>query len=194
MIRSNLSTRPFYNSRAVNLWLLAAAVVIAAMTLFNVTRLVQYSGSNNELATHADQDEASADQMRKRAAALRASVDPRQIENASRDARQANDLIDRRTLSWTELFNQFETTLPSDVRITAVHPEIDDKGQIKLAITVLGRGVDDIDQFMERLDNTKAFRDVRSNRERMNEDGQIESQLEMYYVPQPAAAVKEDGR
>jgi hypothetical protein len=191
MIRSNLSTRPFYNSRAVTLWLAIAALAIAAMTAFNVTRLLQYSGSNTELATHADQDETSADDMRHRAAALRGSVDPRQIETASHDARQANDLIDRRTLSWTELFNRFETTLPGDVRITAVHPEIDEKGQITLDLTVLGRSVDDVDQFMERLDATNAFRDVRSNRERKNEDGQIESQLVMVYVPLPTTPAKE---
>ena len=59
------------------------------------------------------------------AARLRASVDPKQIDVASVDARQANDLIDRRTFSWTELFNRFETTLPDDVRITSCGRKLD---------------------------------------------------------------------
>ena len=49
--------------------------------------------------------------LRANAARLRSSVDVAQIDAASVDARQANDLIDRRTFSWTELFNQFEATL-----------------------------------------------------------------------------------
>ena len=39
-------------------------------------------------------------------------------------AREANLLIDRRTFSWTELFNQFEATLPADVRISTITPHI----------------------------------------------------------------------
>jgi hypothetical protein len=183
VIRSNLSTRPFYNSKAVTLWLAVAAVVVIAATIFNVTRVMRYSGSNTELALQAEQDEAAAKRLRGNAQALRASVDPRQVDVASRDAREANALIDRRTLSWTALFNRFEATLPGDVRITAVRPEVDDKGRMLLNVMVYGRSVEDIDQFMERLDATSAFLEVRSMRERAIESGQIESQLEMIYAP-----------
>ena len=185
MIRSNLSTRPFYNSRAVNLWLALIAGVVVLATAFNVSRVVRYSGSNTELALQAEQDEMTAEQMRARASTLRASLDARQIETASTDARQANQLIDRRTLSWTELFNRFEATLPPDVRITSVRPEVDQDQQITLLIVVIGRSVDDVDTFMKQLDATGAFSDVRSVRERTTESGQIESQLEMGYVPYP---------
>ena len=125
VIRTNLSTRPFYNERAVHVWLLAIALAVAAATIFNVSRVMRYSRSDTQLATQASRDEARAADLRQQAARLRASVDPRQVDLASADARQANDLIDRRTFSWTELFNRFETTLPDDVRITAVRPKID---------------------------------------------------------------------
>ena len=111
MIRTNLSTRPFYNERAVQLWLLVLALVVAAATVFNVARVIRYSQTDTELATQASRDEARAADLRAEAARLRGSVDLQQIELASTEARQANDLIDRRTFSWTDLFNQFETTL-----------------------------------------------------------------------------------
>jgi Tfp pilus assembly protein PilN len=114
-------------------------------------------------------------------------VDPRQIDLASAEAREANALIDRRTLSWTELFNRFETTLPADVRITAVHPSVDRDRQMTLVVTVNAREVDDVDAFMQQLDATGVFLDVRSTEERRTEEGQIESTLEMAYVPQSAA-------
>ena len=127
MIRGNLATRPFYNERAVHLWLLVAALVVVAATLFNVVQMLRYSRSDTELARQAANDEARATELRAEAARLRATVDAKQIERASLEARQANELIDRRTFSWTALLNEFEATLPPDVRITSFRPRIDPK-------------------------------------------------------------------
>jgi Tfp pilus assembly protein PilN len=193
MIRTNLATRPFYNQRAVNLWLWLAAALVLAVTLFNVSRVLRYSGSNTELVTEASQNEAAAAEARRNATQLRASVNVGQAESAARDARQANDLIDRRTFSWTELFNRFETTLPDDVRITAVSPTINREQGVHLTVTVLARTVDDVNQFMERLDATSVFRDLRSAQEHTNDDNQIESQLEMIYLPAAATPVATSG-
>ena len=188
MIRNNLSTRPFYNVSAVRAWLLVAAVIVGAATLFNVVQVLRYSNSNTELQTRAANDEQSARDLRAKALALRNSVDTTQVEAVAADARQANDLIDRRAFSWTELFNRFERTLPDDVRITAVRPVVDKSRRIVLTVNVLARGVDDVNQFMENLDKTGAFQDLRSRQEQTTESGQIESALEMIYVSVPATA------
>lgn len=188
MIRTNLSTRPFYNDRAVSLWLVLVAMVLAAATVFNVTRVMRDAGSNTELVQQASRDETRAAEARRNASSLRASVNVAQIDAASLDARQANDLIDRRTFSWTELFNRFETTLPDDVRITSVSPALDTARNIVLTVTVLARTVDNVNEFMERLDAAGTFRDLRSTQERTNEDDQIESVLQMVYLPAQAAA------
>jgi Tfp pilus assembly protein PilN len=185
VIRTNLSTRPFYNERAVHSWLLGAAIVVVLFTLFNGWRILHYSGSNTELAAQAARDEARATELRAGASKLRATVDPRQIEAVSADAREANDLIDRRTFSWTELLNRFETTLPSDVRITAVRPRLDKDRHIVLTIGVLARSVDDVNQFMESLDATAAFTKLTPVQEHTTDEGQIESTLEAVYVPKP---------
>ena len=56
MIRTNLSTRPFYNERIVHVWLIAIAlVVVLAATAFNVSRVLRYSRSDTRLATQASQ-------------------------------------------------------------------------------------------------------------------------------------------
>lgn len=183
MIRTNLSTRPFYNTSAVRFWLLVAGVVVLLATAFNVTQVLRYSNSNTELVTKAANDEARAAELRRTAQKLRSSVDAAQVNAVSVDARKANDLIDRRTFSWTELLNRFERTLPDDVRITGVHPEVDKNRRIVLTVNVLARGVDDINQFMENLDGTDAFVELRSSQEQTNDAGQIESALQMVYVP-----------
>ncbi len=183
MIRTNLSTRPFYNERAVSFWLLLFLVVVAFATVFNATRVLKYSRSDTELGTTASQDEARAKELRAAATKLRGSVDARQIERASNEARQANDLIDRRTFSWTELFNVFEDTLPDDVRITAVRPKID-RGKFGLSITVVSRSVEDLNTFMNRLSTTGSFEGVGSSiEEHITEQGQVQATVDAGYKP-----------
>jgi type IV pilus assembly protein PilN len=183
MIRSNLSTRPFYNERAVHFWLAVAAVVIAAATVFNVTRVLKYSRSDTQLAGEASRDETRAAQLRQQAARLRATVDPKVLEFASGEARLANDLIDRRTFSWTELFNRFEKTLPADVRITAVRPTLDKKRGIVLTLSVVARDAENVAEFVNKLEETGAFKDLQPIEDHPDESGTLMATLETVYVP-----------
>jgi len=193
MIRTNLSTRPFYNERAVYAWLLLICVAVLGATAFNLSRVIRYSRSDTRLATQASHDEARAAELHKEAVRLRASVDPHQVDFASAEARQANDLIDRRTFSWTELFNRFETTLPDEVRIAAVRPKLDRARGIVLTINVIARSVDDVSLFMEHLESTGAFANLRPTEEHFDEQGQLESILEMSYVPAAVRSPKAEG-
>jgi Tfp pilus assembly protein PilN len=183
MIRTNLSTRPFYDERAVHAWVLLAAILVAAATAFNVSRVLRYSRSDTQLAGEAARDEARAAELRQQAFRLRSTVDPKQIDYASSEARQANELIDRRTFSWTELFNRFETTLPDDVRITAVRPQMDKQRGIVLQIAAIARSNDDMETFMERLRETGVFPSVQPIEEHFDEAGLLETSIEATYVP-----------
>ena len=192
MIRTNLSTRPFYNERAVHFWLLVVAAVVVAATAFNVTRIRRYSHSDTELATAASRNEERAADLRQQAARLRATVDPRQIELASNEAHQANELIDRRTFSWTELLNRLEMTQPDDVRLVAVRPRVDKDRHIILTINVVAKAVEGVDQFMKNLDDTGVFARLRPVSDLVNEEGLLEATLEADYVPSAAKADEKD--
>jgi Tfp pilus assembly protein PilN len=194
VIRTNLSTRPFYNERIVRLWLVAIALVAIAATAFNVSRVLRYSSSDTRLATQASHDEARAADLRQQAVRLRASVDPKQVDYAAADARQANELIDRRTFSWTELFNRFETTLPDDVRIASVRPRIDRDHGFMLVINVMARSVDDVNTFIVNLENTGAFMNIRPADERTDEAGMLQSSLEAVYLPSAGKPAVRGGR
>jgi Tfp pilus assembly protein PilN len=193
VIRTNLSTRPFYNERLVHLWLMLVLVAVLAATAFNASRVLRYSRSDTRLATQASRDEARAADLRRQAARLRASVDPKQVDFAAADARQANDLIDRRTFSWTELFNRFEMTLPDEVRIASVKPRVDRDLGIILSISVTARGVDDVNMFIANLEATGAFTSVRPAEEHTDENGMLLSSLEAVYLPSAGKPVARSG-
>jgi len=192
VIRTNLSTRPFYNERLVRLALILLAVVVVGATVFNVTRILRYSRSDTRLATQASRDEARAADLRQQAAQLRASVDLKQIEQASEGARQANDLIDRRTFSWTELLNRFETMLPDDVHLNSVRPRVDRDVGVLLRVAVAARGIDDVSAFIEKLDESGVFANVRPAEEHVDEEGLLQSMLEMGYRQAPAKPAASD--
>ena len=184
MIKTNLATRPFYNEGAVRVWLIAMAVVVGAATIFNVQRILHYSRNDTEAALAASHDEAAAADLRAAAVKERASVDTKQIAAASAEAREANSLIDRRTFSWTELFNVFEKTLPPDVRVTSVRPHLDEKDRrIQLGVTLVSRNIDDVNQFMENLQATGAFDELVPKDAHAAENGQFDSAITMTYVP-----------
>ena len=188
MLRTNLSTRPFYNERAVTAALAVVAVVVLAFTVLNVTRLVALSRRQATIGAAAEQAERRARDLRQKAAAARGSVDQARLAAVAAAAHEANTLIDRRVFSRTELFNRFEATLPPGVRIAAVRPSVDQQGRLIMTIAVVGRSVDDVDEFIEALEATEAFGDLLSREERFNEEGLLEATLRGVYRPAPAAA------
>jgi hypothetical protein len=188
MLRANFSTRPFYNERVVNLLLLVAAVLVLGLTVFNVSRIVSLSNQNTELLARAGEAELRARQLRSAAQQVRRTLDVKQIQTVSASAREANTIIDRRLFSWTELFNHFETTLPAEVRIAAFRPKVDESGAVILAVTVVGRRVEDVDRFMGALEATHAFTGVLSREERTTESGELLAVLDVRYVPDQATA------
>jgi hypothetical protein len=139
-------------------------------------------------ATQANTDAERAIQARAEASKLRASIDAREVELISAEAGAANDLIDRRMFSWTGLLDVFEKTMPDNVRITSVRPEVSEARAIRLTVAVMARGVDDVNQFMENLEATEAFVDLLSREEHIDDDGRLEATLEAIYVPAPSAA------
>jgi Tfp pilus assembly protein PilN len=194
--RINLATRPFYNERAVNVVLTLAAATVLAVTAYNLWEVYGLSGRHAELQGRISQAEAKARDLRDRAAAIRRSIDPRELDATVAAAREANLLIERRVFSWTEVLNQFETTLPASVRISSVRPRVERDGAMMVEVVVLARSVEAVDAFIENLEQRGAFSNVLSREEFVNEDGLIQAALEGRYKPAAAvpAGTKEAGQ
>jgi Tfp pilus assembly protein PilN len=183
MIETNLSTRPFYNDRGLHVGLALLAVLGLALLILNASWIVGLSRRHTELSTRVEAAERRAADLRREAARLQQQLNPQELEGVTRAAREANTIIERRTFSWTDLFNRFETTLPPDVRISSVRPRIGQDGGVVVSLTAVGRRVEDIDRFIENLEATKAFANVLSREETVGGDGLIEVALEGAYLP-----------
>ena len=190
--RINLSTRPFYNDRGVHLVLGLAAAAVLAFTAFNLWQVYMLSGRQAEVQARLSRAEAQTRQLREQATAVRRAINPKELEATVAAAREANLLIERRVFSWTEVLNQFETTLPPTVRISSVRPRIERDGTMRVEVVVLARTVEAVDAFIENLEKRGAFSGVLSREEFLNEDGLIQASLEgRYRAAAPSAAAKE---
>jgi Tfp pilus assembly protein PilN len=159
MLRANLSTRPFYNERAVQLLLVLAGVIVAALTIFNVSRILSLSNQNTDLSSRVSSDRAEAQRLRSEAAAIRRGINQAELKTIVTAAQEANMLIDQRTFSWTEFFNHIEETLPADVMLTEVKPSFQEDQTI-ISMGVLARRPEDVNDFIEKLEATRAFEQV----------------------------------
>jgi Tfp pilus assembly protein PilN len=159
MLRTNLATRPFYNERAAHAAIALAAVVMLAITVLNVIQILSLSRHNTELSSRIGADDAEAERLTAEAARIRRTVDKDELQLVVGAAQEANVLIDQRTFSWTQLFNEIESTLPPDVMLSSVRPAVKE-GETHVTMGVLGRRAEDIDEFIEKLEATGAFLNV----------------------------------
>jgi hypothetical protein len=190
MLRTNLSTRPFYNERAVRAGLLIAAAIVLVLTAINLFRIVSLSRQNTELSTQIVQEQQEAARLTDEAAAVRRTIDRAELQRIVLAAGEANALIDQRTFSWTEFFNWLEVTLPADVMLTSVRP-VFQGGQIQMAMNLLGRRAEDIDEFFERLEDSGAFTRALPSREDRTDQGLYRVSMTVIYLLHDSAAVAE---
>jgi Tfp pilus assembly protein PilN len=186
VLRSNLATRPFYNERAAHVVIGLAAALVLAITALNVVRIVSLSRQNTDLSARINADRAEAERLTGEAARIRKTINQDELAAVVGAAQEANALIDQRTFSWTEFFNKIESTLPPGVMLTSVRPSF--KADVtNVAMSVLAREAVDLEDFMDKLEETGAFTDVVPASQDRTDDGLVRAVIEGIYV-RPAQA------
>lgn len=181
MLRGNLSTRPFYNERAVQALVVGLAVALALLSVFTVWQLVGLTSRQRELSARIAQDENRAAALRREAQQVRGRIDTRLLDTTVKATREVNAVIDQRTFSWTALFNVIERTIPADVRLRVVAPAFD-RGILTIRFVVNSRRVEPVGAFMDRLEAAGAFTGLRSIDEQALEDGSFNVVCEGRYL------------
>jgi Tfp pilus assembly protein PilN len=193
MLRTNLSTRPFYNVRAVRALVGVVATLVGLATAYNVIQLARLTSLQRSLSADAVSAESEAGRLTREAAQVRSRIDQTEIDSVAAAAREANAIIDRRAFSWTTLFAQFESALPSDVRITAVQPRREPNGTFAISVAVQSRRIEAVDAFIEALEALGTFKNVLPTEEQTTDDGLIEAVLDGHYAPErPGTAAVQD--
>jgi hypothetical protein len=183
MLHTNLSTRPFYNERAAQVALGAAALLLLAFTVFNAVEWTSLSGRHAALLARVGGDERAAAAMRTSAERERRSLNRADLDRVAAASREANGLIDRRVFSWTGLLDRLEATVPPNVRVVSLRPSADPDGNLVIGIVAVGHQAEDIQAFVDQLEAAGSFRQLVSRSEMTNAQGLLEVALEGRYMP-----------
>ena len=187
MLRTSLSTRPFYNERAVQLLLALAALLVVALTAFNAIRIFSMSQQNTELSSLVNRDHQEAQRLTRDAQRIRAGINVDELQATADAAGVANALIDQRTFSWTEFFNRIEETLPADVMLTEVQPSFEQERTV-ISMTVIGRRTEDVAEFLQKLEATRVFKDPLAKQRDVTEEGLTRVLISSEYIASGAAS------
>jgi len=192
MLKTNLATRPFYNERAIHVLVAVVAAVVLAVTVLNVSRVVTLSRHSTELSSRTNADRAEAVRLSTEATGIRRTINKDELALIVGAAEEANALIDQRTFSWTEFFNQIEATIPPDVMLTSVRPSFKD-GVTSVSMIVLGKKPADVDEFVEKLEATGAFENILATNSELTDEGLQRATIHSEYVgnaAEPEASTK----
>jgi len=86
-----------------------------------------------------------------------------------------NDIIRRKSISWTKIFSDLETVLPPNVRVSSIRPQVNAKDQLSLDMTVESETPEPVIAFIIRLEGSDVFGSVE------NSTGTPPTQNDPYY-------------
>lgn len=181
MLRTNLATRPFYNERLVRAALVAVAGVGLAVLAAGLVRLGDLARRDGDLNARLERADRAAADLEAGAAEARRALTPQDLTALADAGREADVLIAWRGFSWTRFFNRIETTLPPDVMVTEIRPEIEPDA-VDVAMGVLGRSLDAVGRFVTALESSGAFVRVLNRQVELTEDGMYQAVLRGRYL------------
>src|SRR5262245_15275930 len=132
----NLSTRPFKPYRAANLGLFVVLLILVAVSVYQFYGYQRYStlaaASREEEKTHRQEADLLGEQMR----SLNLKMGQSNATAKLSEVEQLNQLLLKKSFSWTRLLAQLEKLVPDDVRLVALQPLVDEKGKLFINMNI----------------------------------------------------------
>jgi type IV pilus assembly protein PilN len=186
----NLASRPYEDARQFWLrWgtgLAAAAVLTLALLTLTITDWFAARRDHAQIADLRAQI-AQRDRTRQQAEAFLSQPENR----TTRDQSQfLNELIERKSLSWTHVLEDLEKVMPSRVHLVSIHPELDSDNQLTLKMVVAG----DRDRALElarRMEDSRHFTQTYVETETPATSGSgdtVQFAIDGIYLPEAAPA------
>jgi len=187
----NLSTRPFKPYRAINLGLFVLLLILAGISSVQLSGYQQYSSlaaESREVERQAREDSQllarQLDGLNKELATGNAPLKLAEIE-------MLNQLILKKSFSWTRLFANLERITPENVRLVNLRPFFDEPtSRTGLTMEIRGRSLADATLFLRTLEQSQAFTDVILASEVESGNGETQFTLSSFYSEPEKPEVK----
>ncbi len=159
----NLASQPFRRERAQNaVWALASAVLICTL-LVMVAIILRERALASDLRRGIELQQAQLQRSENEQAHFSSVLTKPENEDVFSTNVFLNELIARRAISWTHVFKDLETTMPSNMRLIAVRlpqlPAEDKSGKdtVQLDMVVGASSPDVVIDLLKRLQASNLF-------------------------------------
>ena len=187
----NLATQPYEDSRKFWLrWgpaLALAGVVTLGLMIAAILAWKDARKDQNQIANFEKQI-AACERERSNAQ----EVLDRPVNRRTRDESQfINDLIRRKSFSWTQVFADLERMMPPQIHVTAIHPELKDN-QLTLKLSVASQSRERAIELVRKMEQSPRFSQP-AIKEESAQQGQNNADIAHFeigavYLPQAEAA------
>lgn len=180
----NLATRPFVDYRG---FLLTSGVLGLVALVFTVILLI--TGFSTWRETTSTQGKLRA--LESRSAQL--AAEQVELENDLRgpgkfeqleQVQLVNQLIQRKSFSWTQLFFDLQERLPDQVRVLSLTPSQSDDGSVLVEMRLGAASQAALIDFLQALEKGEKFRDVKLHTQGENRSGRdaVDARVTTVYV------------
>lgn len=185
----NLALRLRENRRRIwIIWGGLFALSFAALLILGAATTANWQAAGSVRRRSAQVEAGLPALVAERSALVRALDRPEMREQWQR-ARRFNDLIDRKSVSWTRLFERLEALMPAQVQLVSIGPGHGQNAAGDLAITIAAPGIPEALPFVRKLEQSSDFvapsvRQVSERQEQAQTSGaEVRLQITTEYRP-----------
>jgi type IV pilus assembly protein PilN len=179
----NLATRPYEDAR--EFWM-RWGLIVGLLGVFTLALLV-----------YAVKGWTEAGRDRHEIARLQGLIAERDLERANdqavldmpvnrstRDQSQfLNGLIQRKSFSWTRVFEDLEQVMPPNLHVSSLRPELNEQNQMQLDMKVVGDTRAAAVELVHRMEGSKHFQQAQLVQESAEQGSGIVATVVSIYVP-----------
>jgi Flp pilus assembly protein TadB len=181
----NLATRPYEDAREFwSRWGLGVgvlAVITVGLLGVTVTGWIKAGRDRHDIARLQGQ----IAEREKERAVYQAELD-KSSNRSTRDQSQfLNGLIQRKSFSWTRVFEDLEQVMPSNLHVVSLRPELNEQNQMQLEMKVAGDNRSAAVELVHRMEGSKHFQSAQLLQENQSGDtgSMIAALIVAVYVP-----------
>jgi hypothetical protein len=195
----NLATQKYEDVRQFYVRWSAAIGISAVLMLVLIGLAWRNFHNSSQSGQRIRQLQADIAELQKKRAAAEAISNLPQNHDVTEQKNYWNRQINRRQLSWTQLFNDLQRIMPARAFLSSVHPEVTKDNRLKLTLVVMGDTHDNGLELQKKMEKSERFRSPQITAETMQKQAKTEAQLYKfdivtYYAPAATPAARTSNR
>jgi len=181
----NLATHPYEDAREFWARWGAGVGVLALLTLLLLGWTVRsWTNAGRDRHNIAQLQQQIAERDRQRAEAQ--TFLDMAANHSTRDQSQfLNTLIQRKSFSWTQVFEDLEQVMPEDLHVVSLRPEFNEQNEMQLDMKVVGNTRSAAVDLVHRMEGSKHFQNAQLVQEAIAGDasGGVIATVVSTYIP-----------